>query len=199
MSWTYWLEMWCFNMNIWKMKIILILNLWFPSFVAYYGCCKTKLMARGDMCCGSKVHKQSNLTCCGNETFDQQVQWCEENKEILGLSEIRCGNIIYNIEEKMCCEETVNPGTKDFLCCGSKSYNRTVRDCSQGNIVKKGNLWHPSCKYTYIALDNNNYVLHWDTDLLPDFVGFFLLFLCFSTLTVIHKLKHFYLICRWRI
>ncbi|XP_056021282.1 uncharacterized protein LOC125650107 isoform X1 [Ostrea edulis] len=112
---------------------------------AYYGCCKTKLMARGDMCCGSKVHKQSNLTCCGNETFDQQVQWCEENKEILGLSEIRCGNIIYNREEKMCCEETVNPGTKDFLCCGSKSYNRTVRDCSQGNIVKKGNLWHPSC------------------------------------------------------
>jgi hypothetical protein len=107
-------------------------------------------MAKNDMCCGSKVHKPSNRYCCGNETYDRDLQWCRSDKDILELSQDKCGNITYDRKEKMCCEETLNPGTKGFHCCGSESYNRYFNDCRHGNIVKKGFLW---CrKYSYIAI-----------------------------------------------
>lgn len=95
------------------------------------------------MCCESEVYEWSNKSlCCGNRTFNRDLQYCFNKQEILDLHESKCNGVKYDTRESVCCgSTTLHPNNKTQRCCGSMIFDKRSHYCVYGHIVTKYNSW----------------------------------------------------------
>ncbi|XP_052698861.1 usherin-like isoform X1 [Crassostrea angulata] len=109
-----------------------------------YHCCGSKPYTfYKDMCCKSEVYEWSDKSlCCGNRTYNRDLQYCFNKQEILDIHESKCNGVKYDTRESVCCgDTTLHPYSNNQRCCGFEIFDRRSHDCVYHHIVTKGNSW----------------------------------------------------------
>lgn len=126
-----------------------------------FSCCGSKPYSLNeDMCCKSEVYKWSEKSlCCENRTYDRDLQYCLNDREILNINQSKCNGVIYDTRRSVCCEgTTLHPHNVSQRCCGFEIFDRRTNDCVYDHIVTKHNSWCDPGTSFYSFINNSGCV-----------------------------------------